>query len=39
VEFKRWLKGFGAMAEILKPAWLREEIRAELEAAAERYRI
>jgi hypothetical protein len=23
VEFKRWLKGFGAMAEILKPAWLR----------------
>jgi predicted DNA-binding transcriptional regulator YafY len=37
VEFKRWLKGFGAMAEILKPAWLREEMRAELEAAVERY--
>ncbi len=38
VEFKRWLKGFGAMAEVIKPAWLRAELRAELLAAAERHR-
>jgi predicted DNA-binding transcriptional regulator YafY len=37
VEFKRWLKGFGAMAEILKPAWLRAEMAAELREAVARY--
>jgi predicted DNA-binding transcriptional regulator YafY len=37
VEFKRWIKGFGADAEILKPESLRRELRAELGAAARRY--
>ncbi len=37
VEFKRWIKGFGADAEVLKPADLRRELRAELLAAARRY--
>jgi len=37
VEFKRWIKGFGDQAEILKPAHLREELREELLAAAGRY--
>lgn len=38
-EFKRWLKGFGDGAEVLKPQWLRDEIRTELLAAAERYAL
>ncbi len=38
-EFKRWLKGFGDGAEVLKPAWLRGEIRSELLAAAARYAL
>lgn len=37
VEFKRWIKGFGADAEVLKPDTLRQELRAELRAAAQRY--
>lgn len=37
VEFKRWLKGFGAHAEVLRPAALRDEMRAELLAAAQLY--
>lgn len=37
VEFKRWIKGFGDQAEILKPAHLREELRDELMAAARLY--
>lgn len=37
VEFKRWIKGFGADAEVLKPESLRRELRAELTAAARRY--
>jgi predicted DNA-binding transcriptional regulator YafY len=37
IEFKRWLKGFGAAAEVVKPEWLRQELRAEFEAAAARY--
>lgn len=37
VEFKRWIKGFGDQAEILKPAHLRNEIREELLAAACRH--
>ncbi len=35
--FKSWIKGFGEHAEVLKPAWLRREIREELLAAARRY--
>lgn len=37
VEFKRWIKGFGDQAEVLKPAWLRLELRDELLAAANRH--
>ncbi|MFH1747697.1 MAG: WYL domain-containing protein [Planctomycetota bacterium] len=37
VEFKRWLKGYGDMAEILKPNWLRREMHAELLAVARLY--
>ncbi len=37
VEFKRWIKGYGDMAEIVRPAWLRDEMRAELLAAARQY--
>jgi len=37
IEFKRWLKGFGDQAVVLKPKWLREEIRQELLAAAAQY--
>jgi len=37
VEFKRWIRGFGDQAEILKPAWLRNEFRDELSAALRRY--
>jgi len=29
-EFKRWIKGLGPGAAVLKPDWLRREIRAEL---------
>lgn len=36
-EFKRWLKGYGDLAEVLRPAWLRVELRNELLAAAARY--
>lgn len=34
IEFKRWIKGFGTQAEIIKPTWLRNELRDELLAAA-----
>lgn len=37
VEFKRWIKGFGPAAEVLRPADLRAELRAELQAAADRH--
>ncbi|RME41955.1 MAG: transcriptional regulator [Planctomycetota bacterium] len=37
VEFKRWIKSFGDQAEVLRPAWLRAQLREELLAAAERY--
>ena len=37
VEFKQWIKGFGDQAEVLRPDWLRSEMRAELLAAARRY--
>jgi predicted DNA-binding transcriptional regulator YafY len=37
VEFKKWIKGFGAEAEVVRPDWLREELRNELLAAARRY--
>lgn len=37
VEFKRWLKGFGADAEVLRPASLRDEMRRDLLAAAALY--
>ena len=38
VEFKRWLLGFGAAAEVLRPDSLRRELRDELSRAADRYR-
>ncbi len=37
LEFKRWVKGFGEQAEVLKPVWLRQEMRDELRAAARLY--
>lgn len=37
IEFKKWLKGFGDQAVILRPDWLRKEIHDELLAAAARY--
>ncbi len=37
IEFKRWLKGFGDQAEILSPAWLRDQVRGELLDAARKY--
>ncbi len=37
IEFKRWLKGYGDMAEVLKPESLRSEMREELLAAAKCY--
>ena len=30
VEFKRWIKGLGAEAEVVRPDWLRREVRDEL---------
>lgn len=37
VEFKRWIKGFGADAEVLRPESLRRELRDELRATLDRY--
>jgi len=37
VEFKRWIKGFGDRAEVLKPDWLRGEMHEELLTAASQY--
>ena len=37
VEFKQWIKGFGDQAEVLRPDWLRDEMKTELLAAARRY--
>jgi predicted DNA-binding transcriptional regulator YafY len=37
VELKRWLKGFGEHAEVLKPESLRREMGEELLAVARRY--
>lgn len=37
VEFKRWIKGFGDLAVVLQPEWLRRELRDELAAAASNY--
>ena len=37
VEFKRWIKGFGEQAEVLKPTSLRREMREELLAASRRH--
>lgn len=36
-EFKRWIKGFGDQALVLRPDWLREEMRAELRSSLEQY--
>lgn len=30
VEFKRWIQGFGRQAEVIRPDWLRRELRDEL---------
>ena len=32
-EFKRWLKGFGDHCEVVRPEWLRNQMRDELAAA------
>ncbi len=37
VEFKRWIRSFGDFAVVLRPEWLRLEIRDELLEAAARY--
>jgi predicted DNA-binding transcriptional regulator YafY len=37
VEFKRWIRGFGDRAEVLRPESLRREMRAELLAAMRQY--
>ena len=37
VEFKQWIKGYGDEAEVLRPDWLRDEMKTELAAAARRY--
>lgn len=37
VEFKRWVLGFGAAAEVLRPESLRAEIAAELDTAHRHY--
>ena len=37
VEFKRWIKGFGADAEVLRPESLRQELRDELRATLRHY--
>ncbi len=37
LEFKRWMKGFGDQAVVLKPDWLRDQVHEELAAAARRY--
>jgi predicted DNA-binding transcriptional regulator YafY len=37
VEFKSWVLSFGRWAEVLAPKELRDEIRSELQAAAQRY--
>jgi proteasome accessory factor B len=34
VEFKRWIKGFGDQAEVIRPESLRHELRSELLSAA-----
>ena len=37
VEFKRWIKGFGVDAEVVRPESLRQELRDELRAALRHY--
>ncbi|MBI5765208.1 MAG: transcriptional regulator [Planctomycetes bacterium] len=37
VEFKRWILGFGPLAEILRPDWLRVEVAEALRLAAGQY--
>jgi proteasome accessory factor B len=37
VEFKRWIRGFGPDAQVVRPDWLRREVRDELLAAAAKY--
>jgi predicted DNA-binding transcriptional regulator YafY len=37
VEFKRWIKGFGADAEVIRPETLRQELQAELRDTLRRY--
>ncbi|MEW6182557.1 MAG: WYL domain-containing protein [Bacillota bacterium] len=36
-EVKRWIMSFGHHAEVLAPAWLREEVAAEVEMMAKKY--
>lgn len=37
MEMKPWIRGWGPECEVVEPAWLREEIAAEMKRAAERY--
>ena len=37
VEFKRWIKGFGVEAEVVRPDWLRREVLNEICATARMY--
>ncbi len=37
VEFKRWIRSFGDLAEIVRPDWLRAEVADELRSAAALY--
>lgn len=38
IELVKWIKGFGEHAEVIKPDWLRVQIRDELQAAADKHK-
>lgn len=37
LEFRSWIMSWGALAEVLEPEWLREEIRKQAEAVLSIY--
>lgn len=39
LEMQPWIRSWGAQVEVLAPAWLREQIAAELRQAADRYSV